>query len=167
MSTTNEAGWFVVDRRDKTAQRVTESATVPADEAHRFAHLWADSAKDAISKAGPYVIPASLLRSSVRFTTRKNEHGAWLIFYSAVTITVCVSRKSARAAVDKLNARGDLIDMAAEIAVNVEPGTVLSRGAATAIVAGKSGPVPPLAEMAFKLWDEAKKIVESCETEEP
>jgi len=46
--------WFIVDRRDRLVQRVTEDADEPAeDERDRFVKLWAESPKEAGEKAGP------------------------------------------------------------------------------------------------------------------
>lgn len=48
--------WFIVDRRDKLVQRVTEDAEDPTGggtDSGRYVKLWAESPKEAGEKAGP------------------------------------------------------------------------------------------------------------------
>lgn len=46
--------WFIVDRRDRLVQRVTDDCADPAeDERDRFAKVWAETPREAGEKAGP------------------------------------------------------------------------------------------------------------------
>jgi len=95
-----------------------------------------------------------------RFEARKNEHGAWCVFFGDVNVTVCMNDRVARKVASQLNEDHEAIDLAAAMPA----GSRVSSGAVIALSHGKDGgSVPVAAAVAYALHSMATHLRSAIE----